>query len=507
MKDGIKLPDIFLERMKDILGDEFESFLTSFEDERVYGLRVNRQKLSCEEFEALVPFPVRPIPWIEGGYFYDSAHRPARCPLYQAGLYYLQDPSAMTPASLLPVSPGDRVLDLCAAPGGKATALADKLRGEGLLLANDVSLPRARALLRNLELFGVPNLLVTAEEPEKLCASFPEFFDKVMLDAPCSGEGMFRKDDSLIADWSPEKVSSLIPVQKKLALLAADMLRPGGIMCYSTCSYEEDENEGVVSYLLRERPSLSLIELPERYGGFRPGIAPFSSCIRMYPHGVEGEGQFVALLRKAPVQTDIENIDRKNMPTPGRVPEKDFSERDFSERKKARKKPGRGGQEKAGAASRAASEKVQTEAISLLSNFMDSIGLVSFQGKPFCFEDVILQGERLYLCSHEARDIRGLNFLRNGLYLGDIKKNRFEPSAPLALALRKSDVRRVISLPSGDERLASCLRGESFPVEAGEAVFSDGWCLMAADGYPLSFGKLVNGMFKNKYPAGWRQQA
>ena len=231
------LPLPFLERMKEMLGDDYDAFLESYENPRTYGLRVNTAKLSCQDFQALSPFPIRPIPWINTGYFYEEESRPARCPYYQAGLYYLQEPSAMTPASRLPIEPGDFVLDLCAAPGGKATALGAALNDTGFLLANDISTSRARALLRNLELFGMKNMLVTDEKPAKLAQRFPAFFNKILLDAPCSGEGMFRKEEALARDWTPEKSAELSDIQKDLILKAADMLRPGGMLLYSTCTF------------------------------------------------------------------------------------------------------------------------------------------------------------------------------------------------------------------------------------------------------------------------------
>ena len=217
------LSPAFLERMQKMLGDEYEDFIKSYEAPRTYGLRVNTAKISCEEFEKIVPFPVTPIPWIPNGYFYPGDVRPSFCPLYQAGLYYLQEPSAMTPASCLPVTPGENILDLCAAPGGKATALGAMLNGSGLLVANDISSSRTRALLRNIELFGIANAFVTNETPTHLKNRFPEFFHKILLDAPCSGEGMFRKEDALARDWTPEKSDELSVLQKELTRLQNEM--------------------------------------------------------------------------------------------------------------------------------------------------------------------------------------------------------------------------------------------------------------------------------------------
>ena len=314
------LPLPFLERMKEMLGDDYDAFLKSYKNPRTYGLRVNTAKLSCQDFQALSPFPIRPIPWINTGYFYEEESRPARCPYYQAGLYYLQEPSAMTPASRLPIEPGDFVLDLCAAPGGKATALGAALNDTGFLLANDISTSRARALLRNLELFGMKNMLVTDEKPAKLAQRFPAFFNKILLDAPCSGEGMFRKEEALARDWTPEKSAELSDIQKDLVLKAADMLRPGGMLLYSTCTFSPCEDEEVVAYLLRQRPDMELMEMP-RYEGFSSGRPEYAGtadtsdseialslnafnpeelqkCVRIFPHKMDGEGHFLALFRK-----------------------------------------------------------------------------------------------------------------------------------------------------------------------------------------------------------------
>ena len=298
------LPQAFLSRMREMLGDEYEEFLESYQKPRTYGLRVNTSKITCEEFEKLVPFPVTRIPWTENGYFYSEDVRPSRCPMYQAGLYYLQEPSAMTPAACLPVNPGESVLDLCAAPGGKATALGAALKGQGLLIANDISTSRARALLRNLELFGISNSFVTNETPARLAEQFPEFFHKILLDAPCSGEGMFRKEEALAKDWTPEKSHELARIQKELILQSADMLRPGGLLLYSTCTFAPEEDEGTISYLLEQREDMELLELPA-YEGFSPGVPEWGNgnkdlrkCVRIFPHKMNGEGHFLALLKK-----------------------------------------------------------------------------------------------------------------------------------------------------------------------------------------------------------------
>lgn len=459
------LPQPFLNRMKDMLGDDYDKFLESFSAPRTFGLRVNTSKISCEEFEKICPFPITRIPWLTNGYFYEEESRPSHCPYYQAGLYYLQEPSAMTPASRIPIEPGDFVLDLCAAPGGKATAAGAALKGEGLLVANDISNSRAKALLRNLELFGIHNVFVANETPAKLEKAFPEFFDKIILDAPCSGEGMFRKEDALAKDWTPEKSKELALLQRELIMQTANMLRPGGLLLYSTCTFAPDEDEGCVSYLLENRPDMELLDM-EGYEGFSHGNPKWGNndpclkkCVRIFPHKMNGEGHFLALF--------IKNGEAlKTVTAPVTKPDKN--------------------------------------AFSLLEEFFEEIGLKSLGGHPFSWSRVEIRGDKVYYLPPVTANFRGLTFLRNGLYLGVLKKNRFEPSEPLALALRKDEAEAIISLKADDPRITRYLKGETLNIEPEEAAHQKGWHLLCADGYPIGFGKLVNNILKNKYPAGWR---
>ena len=256
-----KLPLAYLERMRSLLGEEFPEFLAAYDRPRRNGLRVNTLKVGREEFEKISPFRLERIPWTSNGYYVDYREAPARHPYYRAGLYYLQEPSAMAPAQLLAPVPGERVLDLCAAPGGKATELGARLKGEGLLAANDLSASRAKALLRNIELAGIPNALVANTTAEKLAERFPAFFDRVLVDAPCSGEGMFRKDAESAAAWTEDKPLRCAAVQRDLVVRAADMLRPGGTMVYSTCTFAPEEDELILAHLLRERPEMELLPI------------------------------------------------------------------------------------------------------------------------------------------------------------------------------------------------------------------------------------------------------
>lgn len=380
----------------------------------------------------------------------------------------------MTPASRLPIEPGDFVLDLCAAPGGKATALGAALNDTGFLLANDISTSRARALLRNLELFGIKNMLVTDEKPARLAQRFPAFFNKILLDAPCSGEGMFRKEEALARDWTPEKSAELSDIQKDLILKAADMLCPGGMMLYSTCTFSPCEDEEVVAHLLQERSDMELMEMPG-YEGFSEGrpelistpISPeafdpssLRKCIRIFPHKMDGEGHFLALFHKKG-----DSLSPVFRPA-GKGPDKNTRK--------------------------------------WLEDFFAEIGLHTLGGQEFDWNRVEIRKDKVYYQLPFPLDLRGISFLRNGLYLGDLKKNRFEPSQPLALALHKEDIEATISLSVSDERITRYLKGETLNIEPEEAAHKKGWHLLCADGYPIGFGKLVNGILKNKYPAGWR---
>ena len=266
----VSLPREFEIKMKKLLGAEYEEFLDSYDRPRNFGLRVNVDKISTEEFEKKAPFHLTKIPWTENGYYYEEQDMPARHPFYYAGLYYLQEPSAMTPASRLVSQPGDRVLDLCAAPGGKATELGARLHGKGVLVANDISASRAKALLKNVEVFGIRNSFIVNEVPAKLAENFPEFFDKILVDAPCSGEGMFRKDPAVAKVWEGNKPYECAKQQKEIITRAAQMLAPGGDLLYSTCTFSPEENEQVIQFLLDSREDMEIREI-KPFEGFAPG--------------------------------------------------------------------------------------------------------------------------------------------------------------------------------------------------------------------------------------------
>lgn len=460
----MELPVEFTERMRELLGDEYEAFLQTYQEPRKFGLRVNPLKISAEEFEKTAPFHLERIPWTENGYYYEKEDDPARHPFYYGGLYYLQEPSAMAPGELLPVSPGERVLDLCAAPGGKATALGARLQGRGLLTANEISASRAKALLKNLEVFGITNSLVLHEVPARLEERFYEYFDKILVDAPCSGEGMFRKDGANARAWSLEKVKSCAVIQKDITVRAARMLRPGGMLLYSTCTFSPEENEQVVSHVMRECPELCLADLPQ-IPGFsqgRPELAggeeTLRKCVRMFPHKLKGEGHFMALFQKEGTSSPA-----------------------FSSAVSGKK-------------------RLSREEEKLLEDFFKDIS------KSFQKDRIESYHGQVYYQPEVQPPRGGLDFLRSGLYLGELKRNRFEPSQSLALALKKEEYGSTLDFDPDDPRIIRYLSGETIQAEDKVTGRDKGWQLVCVSGFPLGWGKLVNGTLKNKYHPGWRMQ-
>ena len=460
----MEFPVTFTEKMKAILGDEFEDFLKGYDRTRHYGLRVNRTKISAEQFERISMYDLKPVPWIDNAFEYEDSVSPAKHPYYFAGMYYLQEPSAMTPANLLPIEPGDRVLDLCAAPGGKATELGAKLNHTGLLVANDISNSRAKALLKNIELFGIPNVLVTSEPSEKLAEKFPAFFDKILIDAPCSGEGMFRKNPGMMKDWETYGPKHYSDLQRSIVPNALRMLKPGGMLLYSTCTFSPEENEGSVKFMMDLDPDLEIVDIASRYEGFAPGrpeliedgFEDLKKCVRIWPHKMNGEGHFIALLRK----------------------------KDNEEFKEKKAKP-----------------RKDKALPALLEEFMKDCTY------PINGNDIEIQEDRVYLMPEGIKGIKGLRFLRSGLLLGTLTKDRFEPSQAFAMVLKKDQYKATIDLASIDHRVIRYLKGETIEVDDLPLKRQKGWQLVCVDGYPLGWGKLVNGSLRNKYLPGWRWQS
>ena len=388
------LPEAFLERMKVQLGEEYPAFLESLERPRAVALRFNPLKGEAPR----MPFAADPVPWEPMGFYYDPEARPGLHVFHEAGVYYLQEASAMAPVTLLDPQPGERVCDLCAAPGGKTTQIAGRMGGEGFLLCNEWSPKRAKILSRNIERMAVANALVTNEHPERLAERLPGFFDRVLVDAPCSGEGMFRKEEAAVTDWSQETVEMCARRQAEILHSAAKLVRPGGRLVYSTCTFAPEEDEGAVAAFLADHPEFT----PEIVG------APWFQSVengghRMWPHKLLGEGHFAAVLRKA--DGEAEDIPFLN------------------------------------------GEKLPKE----WTAFAKELDIRLPEGKAVMF------GQNLFWAPSQMPDIKKLKVMRPGLELGEIKKGRFEPAHALALWLK--DCANVQDYPADSEEMKQYLHG------------------------------------------------
>ena len=468
-----ELPEQFLESMKTMLGTEYQDYLNSMKEDTRTAFRVNTNKIAQEQFMDICPFQTEPVPWNEKGFYYNADEdMPSKHPYYYAGLYYIQEPSAMIPASLLPVEEGDRVLDLCAAPGGKATELAAKLHGTGLLVANDISVSRAMALAKNLQIAGTGNAVVTAETPQNLAAVLSGFFQKVLIDAPCSGEGMFRRDPGMVKSWLAHGPEYYASIQTEILESAYELLAPGGDMVYSTCTFSPLEDEGMIQSFLKKHPDMTICEVP-RYPGYsegRPDWVPdgdpaLKKCVRIFPHRAKGEGHFAVLLHK--------------QGKAGRA----YAESEMWD--------------KNGTDLRSNKQKQKTQE-GIEEFFQMILPEAGIEFKKLSRKKDIYVAETL-----AAGQMKGLRIVAGGLIIGSDKNGRFEPSPQLALALRGEDYLQRIDLPAEDERVIRYLKGETVLMDKPYK----GYVLFCVDGYPLGWCKgNGSGTMKNKYYPGWRMQ-
>lgn len=456
------LPELFLERMKQMLADEYPDFLSSYEKERFQALRVNPLKGSLESFLQQNPFHLRPVLWEPNGFYYDREDQPGKHPYHEAGVYYIQEPSAMAPAAYLDAKPGEKILDLCAAPGGKSTQIAAAMQGQGLLISNEIHPARAKILSENMERMGIRNAMVVNESPQTLANIFTEYFDRIMVDAPCSGEGMFRKNEQACDEWSPQNVETCAMRQREILECAASMLRPGGRLVYSTCTFAPEENEGTIGWFLEHYPEFHVVPV-ERFSGMSAGVAAWADTaakglehtIRLFPHHLEGEGHFVAVLEKEGVVSENYQGYCAN------------------------------GEEK---------PLMKGEARAYLAGLQEFLGNVpaDYAGRLLTF------GEQLYLMPEHMPATKRLRVLRPGLHLATIKKNRLEPAHALALAFSPGEVCHTWNLSVEEAR--AYLSGQTFSAD-GEK----GWYLITVDGYSIGWGKLAGAVMKNHYPKGLRK--
>ncbi|WP_138495555.1 RsmB/NOP family class I SAM-dependent RNA methyltransferase [Paenibacillus pinistramenti] len=529
---SVTLPPLFLERMQSLLGDEYPDFAASYDHPRYAGIRINTLKISPDAFKSVSPFPLQPVPWCSTGYYTEEGQKPGKHPYYHAGLYYIQEPSAMAPAEALNVQPGDRVLDLCAAPGGKSTQLAAKLQGSGVLVTNDISDQRTKALAKNIELYGIKNAVVLNETPERIREAFPGYFNKILIDAPCSGEGMFRKDEAMARQWETHSVEVCSAMQRDILMAAAGMLAPGGTIVYSTCTFAPEENEAQIAEFLTRCPEFEVVSLPPEWGiakghphwltaeFIEPESMAFTSEAaartadtgRLWPHLIEGEGHFVAVLR----HTGQAGSDRHHA-SPERVLNASAAEDKADsaagrtvEDKAARLHKGKGktqGPEKRD--KRSSGKRAGTDSGELLTVWEqfaeqhlteDAVPSAAF---PVFF------GTNLYLSPVEPERLNGLKTVRPGWYAGTVKNGRFVPGQPLASALKPEQCLRSVNLALDDHEAVKYLKGETLQLSAERlscvnAAPPKGYVLVCVNGYSLGWGKWQDGMLKNEYPPGWR---
>lgn len=461
----MNLPIEFEKKMKAFLGNEWDDFLYSYDNNRFQALRFNTLKVQSPEermriLKTLKISSDKRVSWANAAYYFDENVRPGKHPYHEMGLYYIQEPSAMSAAALLAPKPGMRVLDLCAAPGGKSTQLATYLGDSGLLVSNEINTQRSRILSQNIERMGIKNAIVTNEDSFVLASHFPGFFNAIQVDAPCSGEGMFRKLPEAIEQWSMENVAICAARQKEILDNAAVMLKPGGVIVYSTCTFSKEENEDVIEYFLERYPDFTLEEME-----------------RFWPHKVDGEGHFVAkLVRRGCVDTDLK-ADRKTQKNKN------------SKNRKNETKPA-----------------LTKENMKLLSEFLDET-ISEDMAAWIKNSRIVMFGEQLYRLPDMEVDIKGLKVQRAGLHIGEFKKQRFEPSHSLALALKLNDAKNVVKLTCDNPQTIGFFNGQSVMLSDEQAAeCKKGWALVCVDGYPAGWGKVNGAQVKNHYPKGLRNK-
>lgn len=508
------LPQAFAERMNRLLGEEAQAFFESYDKERRYGLRINPLKGNGVREAVLDAFSgLEPIPWTETGYFYEEEARPGKHPLHEAGAYYIQEPSAMAVAEELEPKPGERILDLCAAPGGKSTQLAGKMGQEGLLVCNEIHPARAKILSQNIERMGIGNAVVLNMAPGELVPFFPGFFDGIVVDAPCSGEGMFRKDETAVQEWSGARVSQCAERQDGILDCAATMVRGGGRIVYSTCTFAPEEDEQAVSRFLSRHPEFTLVRAKGEafFSPGRPewadGNLELKKTVRIWPHKAAGEGHFLAVLKKTGESGGDDARGREMAESAGEktavrlaggCTKDDFApgeKNGRTRREKGGKDRGGKGREKNG------QQEAKRELEQMIAAFYAfAEEALSDTERLFSGRKFLAFGDNLYLVPEALPSLNGLKVLRPGLHLGTVKKGRLEPSQALAQFLRADEAKQTAELST--EEAARYLRGESL---SAPEIKEKGWTLLTVSGLSAGWAKAVDGVLKNHYPKGLRR--
>lgn len=487
----MNLPEKFKERMLDYFNrnntskDEVEAFFNSFDKKALKGIRLNRLRVDksndSKVINTLGENDINPVSWCESGY-YTNMEASGKDAYYHAGVYYPQEPSAMLPGQVINCNPGDFVLDLCAAPGGKSCRIAEDLNGEGMLVANEINEDRAKALLRNIERMGISNCVILNETPENIASKLPSFFDKVLVDAPCSGEGMFRRDFQAISSWSKFGPDSCIPIQKTILEAAYEVLKPGGELVYSTCTFCEGENElGIIDFLNRH-PNMTVIDHSMDIKGVThlDEASGLKGAMRIWPHKSEGDGHFCVHLKKGEaVDGDAEFV------PPFKSKRKRNDNYSFNKSR------------------------------DLLFEFYKTILTDEAYNlyKNRAEGNFVLHKDKIHILPVPEEYFNGLKVVKLGLFPGEIKmttvERLFTPSHSLILTFKGEEIKEqvLIDLSRDDERLTRYLKGETIYVGRDEFpnLNKKGYVVIAVDGFSLGCGKLApDGSVKNLYPKAWR---
>lgn len=482
----MRLPDEFVSRMNDFFeksGVTKDGFFESFDNEPLKGIRINRMKTSEEDYSKVLnalSIDEKKVTWCDGG-FYSSIESSGKDPYYHCGVYYPTEPSAMLPAQTLAAKPGEIVLDLCAAPGGKACRLGEDMQGEGLLVANEINEDRAKALLRNIERTGITNAVILNETPEHLADRFDAFFDKILVDAPCSGEGMFRRDQFATKSWEKFGPEVCMEIQREILKCTDIMLKPGGELVYSTCTFCEGEDEDMILNFLNEHPNYEVIPHPEFKDVNHAGEgSKVPGSMRIWPHLSEGDGHFCVHLRKNPSEND----------EPQRY---DYS---FALKKRS---------------DNYSFNQSKVAMLDFMKDILTKDGYDRFNEKTK--KQFVFHNNKIHLVPLSEHLFDRLKVVKMGHFPGEIKETYkcriFMPSHCLALSLKFDEIKEEskVCLSRDEDRLIRYLKGETINMydEEKTNIKSKGYVVICCDSYPLGLGKLNgDGSIKNLYPKAWR---
>lgn len=440
----MKFPEEFIDRMRKTLGDDYEAFEQSFDEPVFTGLRVNTEKISVSDFLDQFPYPLKSIPWTKDGFYYSVEDPVTKHPYYHAGLYYIQEPSAMAPVNILELSRGDVCIDLCAAPGGKSMQIAAAIGESGILVSNDINDSRIKAIVRNVEKYGLRNVVVINEAPSRIASRMGGCFDAVLVDAPCSGEGMFKKDRKAVKSWETFGPEECRVIQRQIIDNLDHLAKPDSKIVYSTCTFSQVENEEQIEHLTSDYKCF--IKRPIHVAS----ISVDGHMAHIWPHLHQGEGHFISSLWTdgSLKGVDLEDY-QSNEPHP------------------------------------------------LLQEFMASHFKTNALIGHFTTEK-----DRIYLKPNKKLPLGGIRVVREGLLVGELKKERFIPSQALALYLKKSDFEPTVDLPSDSLNAIKYLKGETIHLD----IKTEGIHLVCTDGFPVGWAKINRGTLKNMYPVSWRMQ-